>query len=670
MKIRFLAASIVLMSVAGCRCKSGGTGDNLPDYAAKPVAINFEACPTKDEAGKAVSDVFPDEKKVTITNRSKGGGGLSLSFTGDGKDSFTQDPKKADPANPTSIAALSDQVLTLSFSPTKKGVVRAQLVINDETAETADVKVDLVGTGSDLAAQPTIKVSTINSAGKATECQEGLVCEQNFVDTLFAESATVDLKITNAGCPALKITGLEIVSVAGQSNAYFIDSPSILPTTATPIILTQAGGLQTTTVKIRFAPGDDGSGNLVRFATLRVKTNDPNAKDGDNNKGGFDVLLSGSALKPAIYTTPTRCDFTDMTDTCGNAAKIAGKANFLVKNEGNVAVKIDSTTFKSNNSETAGQDNRLTITGAALKGVTIQPGMSAPLEVTHTEMPLYIQDLLTISASVVPNGMPGSAGRAVISLSGGKKPCLSTEPGIDITGQAKLDFGAPSTELSAKELTIKNGPAAMCGDLIISSISIVDAPSPFFSIIDPPIAPGTKIPPGTELKTTIQYKKPVSGGTQVGSLRISSNDGAFATPPGYIVQLYSQSPLDQLPVAVLKACVPSDTACTMPKTTVSLASLPAGPGGTKLLTISGKESYDPQPDGGQQRPLAGYQFGKVPGPLANTATLSDEARDAGQSVTLSLDGVTQGNMRLLLDVWDSANQKSGVQGSLQIQVGP
>ncbi len=657
------------MSVAGCRCSKPPTPDTLPDYAAMPVALSFEACPTLDEAGKPVTDVFPDEKKVTISNRGKVSGGLTLSFTGDGKDAFKQDPLKAVPVSPTSVEALSDQILTLSFSPTKKGVVRAQLVISDEVEGTDDKKVDLVGTGSDFAAQPTIKVSTVDSAGALKECLEGLVCEQNFIDTLFAEAATVDLKITNAGCPSLKITGLEIVSVAGQSNAYFIESPSILPTVATPLVLTQAGGLQTTTVKLRFAPVDDGSGNLVRFATLRVKTNDPNAKDGDNNKGGFDILLSGSALKPAIDTTPTRCDFADLTDLCGNVAKIAGKAKFLLKNEGNVAVKIDSTTFKSNNSQTAGQDNRLTITGTALKGVTIMPGDSAPLEVSHTEMPLYIQDLLTISASVVPNGIPGSAGRAVISLSGGKKPCLTTEPAIDTTiGQARLDFAAPATELSAKEVTIKNGAA--CGDLIIASIAIVDAPSPFFSIIDPIIAPGTKIAPGAELKTTVQYKKPVSGGTQVGSLRISTNDGAFSTPPGYIVQLYSQSPLDQLPVAVVKACLPSDTACTMPKISFSLASLPAGPGGTRLLTISGKDSYDPQPDGGQQRPLAGYQFGKVPGLVSNTATLSNEARDAGQEVTLSLDGVTQGNLRLTLDVWDNANQKSGITGNVQLQIGP
>jgi len=671
LKIRLLVVAALLVSVSGCRCGPPPTTNNPPDYVANPVALNFEACPTKDETGKTVADVFPDEKKVRIINQSKSGGGLKLTFEGEGAAVFATDLATADPANPTGIGSLSEITVPLRFAPVKKGVVKAQLVISDEAEGTTDQKVDLVGTGSDLGAQPTIKVSVLDSASAYKECLQGLVCEQNFSDTLFKEAVTLEIQVTNAGCPALKITGLEITPQAGGNPAYYIDSPSVLPTAQTPLILTQSGGLQTTKLKIRFAPEDDGSGNLTRFATLRIKTNDPNAMDGDNNVGGFDVLLTGSALKPSIYTTPTRCDFSDPTDLCGNATKVAGKANFLVKNEGNVAFKIDSTTFKSNSSETANKDSRLTVTGTPLKGVVILPGASAPLEISHTEMPLYIQDLLTISASVSPGGAPGSAGRAVISLSGGKKPCLSTEPPIDtLSGQARLDFGAPSTTLSAKELTIKNGPAATCGDLIINEVAIVDAPNAFFSMIDPLIPAGTTIPPGTQLKATVQYKKPVSGGTQVGSLRISSNDGDFATPPGYIVQLYSNSPLDRVPVALIKACVPTDLACAMPKSSVNLSTLPVGANGTRLMTVSGKDSYDPQSDGGITQPLALYRFRLVSAPTNATdhKLAGDGVKDAGSDTVLSLDGAATGLYRVSLDVWDDKNQQSGNSALLQLTV--
>lgn len=671
MKIRLLVLAITCLSA----CKPPVTTANPPDYSAAPVSLLFEACPTKDEAGKAVADVFPDQKKVTISNKSKGTGGLKLSFTGDGATVFTTDLKKATPADPTGIGALGEVVVPISFSPLKKGVVKAQLVISDETADTPDQKVDLSGTGSDLSAQPTIKVSVVNSANMLEACQAGLVCTQNFADTLYKESVTLDVTVTNTGCPALKITKLEITPQGGAGNlAYFIDAPAILPTTATPLVLTQSDGQTSTKLKIRFAPEDDGSGNQQRYAVLRIKTNDPAAKDGDNNVGGFDILLTGSALEPKIYTTPTRCDFSDPNDLCGNTNKVANKATFLVKNGGNTSIKIDSVTFKSNSSETANKDARLTFTGTPIKGVVIPMGMSAPLEITHAEMPLYIQDLVTISASLSsPDGgsaAPGSAGRAVLSLSGGKKPCLTTDPPIDpLTGQSKLDFAAPSTELSAKEVTIKNGPATTCGDLIINGVSIDT--NTFFSLLDPMIAPGTKILPGSQLKATVQYKKPVSGGTQVGSLRINSNDGDFATPPGYVVQLYSQSPLDQLPVAVVKGCVPTDTTCAMGKQasmTVNLSSLPMGTtAGTRLLTIWGKDSYDPPMN---TMPLPFYRFRMVSKPSNATEGLleNDGLKNAKSAVTLTLDGAAIGLYRVTLDVWDDKNQQSGTSAELKVNV--
>ncbi len=670
MKIRLLILAAVFATVAGCKCGPPIT-KNSPAYVALPKALNFEACPTKEADGGTVLDVFPDEQKVSIRNDGKAGGGLKLTFTGEGAAVFS-----AKAPVPTAVNALETIDLPLLFSPVKKGVVKAQVVISDETDGTVDLAVDLVGTGSDFAVQPTLvtSVSDVNT-GKYCNCGEVgcalSVCEQDFPDTLFKESASTEIKLTNSGCPALKITGLEIIPYngAGAGNlAFFIDAPAVLPTTSTPLVLTQSESRQTTKVKIRFAPEDDASGNLIRYATLRVKTNDPNAHDGDNNVGGFDILLQGNALQPAIYTTPTRCDFNDTNDTCGNATRMIDKSHFEVKNGGNVAIKIDSTTFKSNGSQTSNQDNRFAIT-SSISGMTVAPGASVALDVTHNQMPLYVLDLLTISASV--NGQaPGSAGRAIISFAGGKKPCLSTVPAIDlVSGQAKLDFAAPATTLSAKQLTIKNGPAATCGDLIINGVSIDT--NPFFTLIDPMIPANTRIAPGSSLDATVQYKKPVSGGTQVGSLRIDSNDGAFATPPGYVVQLYSESPLDELPVAVLKGCLPADTTCAAGKLSsmsVNLSTLPNGPtAGTKLLLMYGLDSYDPP---GMTKKVTNYQFRLVTHPTNATAASleNDGLKDPKSAVKLTLDGTATGLYRVTLGVFDDKNQASGTVALLSINV--
>jgi hypothetical protein len=671
LKTRLLLTAALLATVSGCRCGPTVT-KNVPQYVVTPKALNFEACPTKDEQGKTVSDVFPDEQKFSLNNQGKAGGGLKLTITGDGKDVFAAKTPVA-----TSVDALATIDLPILFTPTKKGVVKAQMTISDEFEGTDDVAVDLVGTGSDLAAQPTLVASVTDVTGKYCNCGEVgcalSVCEQDFPDTLFKESTTLEVKLTNSGCPALKVTGLEIIPYAGASGtnlAYFIETPAVLPTTDTPLVLTQSENRQTTKIKLRFAPEDDGSNVATRFATLRVKTNDPNISDGDGNPGGFDILLSASALSPAIYTTPTRCDFNDPNDLCGLPARMADKSHFDVKNGGNVAIKIDSTTWKSNMSTTSNQDNRFSIT-SSIADMTIAPGASVPLEITHNQMPLYVLDLLTISASV-SGGAPGSAGRAVISFAGGKKPCLSTTPAIDmVTGQARLDFAAPATTLSAKQLTIKNGPAATCGDLIINSVS-VDS-NPFFSLIDPMIPAGTKITPGMSFDATVQYKKPVSGGTQVGVLRIDSNDGDYSSPPGYLVQLYSNSPLDELPVAVLKGCLPADTACAAGKISsmsVNLSTLPDGPtAGTKLLLMYGLDSYDPP---GTTKKVTKYQFRLVTQPgNANAMVVSLENQgviDTKSSVKLTLDGAATGLYRVTLDVFDDKDQKSGSSAELKINV--
>ena len=68
-----LIVAILAFAAVGCRC-GPTTTTNKTDYDAMPTALSFSACPTKDETGMTVKDVFPDEQKVTIKNEGKAGG--------------------------------------------------------------------------------------------------------------------------------------------------------------------------------------------------------------------------------------------------------------------------------------------------------------------------------------------------------------------------------------------------------------------------------------------------------------------------------------------------------------------------------------------------------------------------------------------------------------------
>jgi hypothetical protein len=453
--------------------------------------------------------------------------------------------------------------------------------------------------------------------------------------------------LTNLGCPALKITGLEVAPFTGGAGnlAFFLEEPAVAPTVASPTVLTTSNGAASLAIHIRFRPEDDGSGNTQRFAELKVKTNDPNNPD-------FSIQLEGEANSPQIYTSPSSCDYASPTDTCGNATKVANKATFKVKNGGNDNITVDGATF-----ENGGRNGRFAIS-VNPTGQTIVPGGETTLEVTHNDMPLYVQDTVVVSAKVV-GGVDGSAGRARVGLSGGTKPCLSTDPADQVS------FSNPATDVSTTTVKIKNG--AGCGELVIDAVE-VDT-SPFFSLVDPKIAAGTKVAAGAEATATVQFRKPISGGTQVGTLRVKTNDSDYGPPPYKVLALYSNSPLDQLPQAILKGCLPTDTTCANAMETnlsVSLSNL----GANKVLTMSGKASNDP---GNPTQPgISNYQFRLVTKP-ANAANGSLEANGQKQvksEVALTLDGTATGLYRVTLVVFDDKNQQSPIASELKITVNP
>jgi hypothetical protein len=641
-----LAVAAVLFSVAGCR--NTGTGGLTPDFSVTPTAVEFRACPTKDEAGNPVMDVFPAEEKVTIRNNAKVAGPIQLTFGGDDKAAFSVSPT----ADVTDLVGSGEREVPIRFSPSRKGDLRAELVVDDGAESTVPVKVTLVGVGKNLAANPKLQVAGQNKdvLTQFDNCEDGLLCQVVFPDTLYKEASSLDIKLRNIGCPALKITGLEIVPYAGSNNlAFFIDAPAVPPSAATPLIVTESVDNGETTVKVRFAPETDGSNDTQRFAILRVKTNDPSMPE-------FDVSLFGSALAPDLFANPTFCDFTN--GPCGTKAVGAATATFELKNYGNASIEIEKVEFASSGNGSSGSGGRFTIAGS-LVGQTIAPTSGVlNLVVNHVDQPLYVIDQLTITAKV-PGQASGSAGRVVLTVSGGKLPCLETDPADT------LSFQDPTTELSAKEVTIRNKNDPACGELQIGRIAVDQ--SPFFTLIDPSAAVGTRLQAGQTATATIQYKKPISGGTQAGVLRIPTNDPNFPLN-GKVVYLYSTAPLNQLPVAVVEGCLPSDAACAMAKAvsmSVQLSQLTP-----KTITITGKSSYDP----GNTAPNAirGWQFRLVRRPTnaAGASLANDGVKITTNQTVLTLDPAALGLYQVTLLVTDDSGQTSAIASDIKINVNP
>ncbi len=656
---RHLLIAVAVFSVIGCKCQEGTPPSLTPELVGAPPALSFDACPTKDENGATVADVFPEEKKLTIRNLARASAALKVTIAGTDAAAFKLDPART----PDAVASLGEAELPVQFSPARKGESKAELVIDDGVESTELLHVALIGNGRNLPAQPTLEVAYENkdTPGTFETCVQGLLCQQTFPDTLHKESSTLTVKIRNIGCPALKVTGIELLPVqAGASvTGFFIDSPSVLPSTASPQLLTTADGASEQPITVRFAPEAEGSGNTSHFALLRIHTNDPNIENGDQTKGVFDLTLYGAGVAPDIYSFPTYCEFSDPNVPCGYTPKMANEARFQIKNGSTNALRIDKVTFKSSGTSTSAS-GRFTLTNN-LVGQTIAGLSFLNLDIHHNDMALYVTDVVTVEASVVGAQSP-TPQRVSMSLGGGKVPCMTTDP------DQQLDFQDPTEELTKKTIRIMNG--ANCGTLVINKVE-VDT-SPFFTVADPLLMAGEQVAPGAFAEATIQYKKPVSGGQQAGVVRIQTNDPLSPATEWKPIRLYSRSELDQVPVAVLKGCNTTDAACIASTTdaptnsmSVRLQDLTA-----KELTLQGKGSYDP-PDNSTTR-VKKFQFRLVtkPSNAMNASLENNGMTGTTNTAKLTLDPLATGTYRVTLLVWDDKDQQSPLSSLLTISVNP
>lgn len=650
-----LSVAALVLAFSACNCPGGGTDRVDPDLIAHPVALSFETCPTLDENRQPVADVFPVQQTFKLDNLANAGAPITFNITGAGAERF----KLVDP--PESIGSFGSVDVTVEFTPVAQGDALATLEIDDGVEDTEVVRVTLVGTGTNLPAQPTMKFSFETAVGtnEFQECVEGLLCQVVFPDTYFGENASLKMKIRNVGCPALKVNSLTIEPSTfggGTSIAYSLDQPTVPPTVGNPTLLTIADGTQELDAAVRFLPDNDGSGDGQRYAIFTIQTNSTQVFDQGEAPGTMRVLLAGRGSEPAVYATPSFCDFTDDADLCGgNKVPTTGNdrmAVFQVINGGDSEVVIDTIRFAEPFS------GRFSFGEQNPQGMTLQAGQSAPLQVHYNDASTYVIDHIEITA-MRPGGTPGDAGFARIRISGGVQPALTTAPRIE------LSFSDVPDRVAVKPLDICNEAGA--GDLVLQSVQIVQGAfngTTGFRLNSAPAA-NAVLRGGECVTTEVQLTRPVSGGLQAGTLEIRSNDLAYAA--GYRVTLLSELPLDQLPVAHIEGPGGETTAFS-----VSLASL-----NPKRMTLIGSKSYDPPGNG----PVAEYRWyiARQPNGPGAAATLTDLETPAGPDiqgmksadyaeVNLNFAPDRVGEYRIVLTVFDSAGQKSASDGEIRILV--
>ncbi|MBL8913526.1 MAG: choice-of-anchor D domain-containing protein [Archangium sp.] len=656
----FLTAALI---ITGCRDCGTGTNTNKPDIVPTPVGLSFDACPSRDENGMTVMGVFPDRKKVTLNNRGKAGAQLGFVLGGLGADSFKVGSE--DGGVPDAIGPLGETEFEIAFAPTKKGDVSASLTIDDQNADTENPVITLSGSGSARPSQPMIET------GPEKKDKSGFLlctadtplsdCTLEMPDVLMDQSTTLQIKIRNKGCPALKVTALEIDGATNinTNDGFTVDSPAVLPSMDNPFVLSTADGTDETTITVRFTATDDGSGasSQQHIAILTIKSNDPINGDGAVNPAR--LTLQANAVKPSIYVTPTSCNYTNSMDNCGYAMRTPHKAQFRVTNDGSTPIQISGVRFRSSGTTTS-TDQRFSVT-QNIQGQMIQPTMNAAIEVTEVDMPLLVSDQLEIVADI-PGMGAGSGGTVVVSVISGIKPCLTTDP-MDV-----VDFGDPADEFSAKLVTIRNGMG--CGTLIVSSVSARDSivvMPPFFSLIDPMVPAGLQLAPGGSFQATVQYRRPSTGGQQTGEMRIVTNDTDYGAPQYKLLLLQSNAALDAFPIASLTACPPAslinDPQCVMGAQNAAAFNLSMIM--PDEITLSAATSTD---DNGVRE----CRFTLLPQiPMgASMALQNNNMRTMMCQVKLVIPPGVTGLFRVGLDVWDTRGQQSPASSTMTINIYP
>src|SRR5262249_32785555 len=155
---------------------------------------------------------------------------------------------------------------------------------------------------------------------------------------------------------------------------------------------------------------------------------------------------------------------------------------------------------------------------------------------------------------------------------------------------------------------------------------------------------------------------PVTGGRQAADLTIKTNDLDYGAPSFKKLLLQSSSPLNEIPVCVLKGCTPAMTNCSVMGSQMSMNGSLSGTFGTgpKNITLFGGDSYDPGNESMPNKGIAEWKFlVSPPSPNVTDYVLTGGAvftNMSSQTLTLA-PGVT-GTYRAFLYVKDGSGQQA------------
>lgn len=591
---RSVGFSLILSAVfAMAACKSKEEGPGVDGLGGTPPRPSLSATLATERIASCVGNEAA-EASTTFTVRVKNEGEatatLGFRFEGPGSPRFTLVNAPPDSLEPGGTIELA-----VRFQPDVLGEVVSSLFITDGDNETSDPVVVLVGEGLALSPTPTLEVQVpVEGSTDFGSCDSFGSCRVNFPATFYGGSTFLDVKVRNAGCPQLAVTGLNVTKGAGggPNLAYFVEQPILLPSNTDPLLIT-GGATSETVFRIRFQPEADTSGSDYREGVLTFRTNDPQAAE-------YSISLAGEGSTPATYAEPETCAFSDANDACGFETKVANRARFTLHNAGLVDAQITSAF------ENGGQGRFAVSSGAGTQ--TLPASGSINLEVSYSESPgaPFATDRLIVKSTV--GGQP--AGETYLTVGGGRAPVLATEPATTV------DFSSPGQAEVTRTVRITNAEDA--GVLILQRFTLEG--SSYFSLEAPPAA-GTLVQPGASVDLAVRYQRPAAGGTQAATLRIETNDPAFSAPTFKVLTLFSDTPVNQVPVADIRVRVLGETAWKSGPLNQSLTAID---GPDKIVELTCDTSYDPQL-AGPPKPVSQCEFRLVKKPLrANQTTLQSD----------------------------------------------
>ena len=201
---------------------------------------------------------------------------------------------------------------------------------------------------------------------------------------------------------------------------------------------------------------------------------------------------------------------------------------------------------------------------------------------------------------------------------------------------------------------------------MVSSVGV--SVQPFFSLIDPIIPVPATVPAGGSLETTVQYRRPSSGGMQLADLKVVSNDTDYGAPQYKLLLLRSNASLDQIPSASITACQPAqlvnDPECALgSQTSVAYNLSMLTP---DEVTLSGKTSTD-------NSMVREYRFGllpPIPGGATSAALQNNGMKTMTNKAKLTIPPGVTGTFRIGLEVWDDRGQKSANTDVITVNIYP